>query len=508
LLDGVSKAKGAVPVGEEVRAVGELPAQRGHQVKAGRPAGIATGVANLFLAPPDSLAYSATTGRWSVAPAWAALTRAQQDAATLAFAQQAVRNPDAMFATQNDTPAPAIISRPPRTSERFGGGKTMQAELVGNYDFGWAKLKPLIGAVHTKYDDYDRAYQRPGNAFRTWDVNPASPSYFIDPNTPSYSARDLTARNRFTRSETKDEGLYGILNGRFLRERLLLVAGARYNRSESQTANLNVTPSTLDRLTGTSTTPQIGAGYLVTPSLLLYGSYSTSYTLPTQPFLTQPGVVNGLVVAVPTGPTQPTEGEGVEAGVKTSFLSGRVSATVSVFEINQNKVVQSLNQTISGIGVNIIVQGAKVRSQGVEAEVTWSPTDNWQVYASASDIDARLVQVPFGLTYYLNQVPNHTARNTANLWTRYTFKTEPAKGLWLGGGFNYTGKSAGDSRNVDFYMPTYTLWNAALGYDWKWNKRPMKTVLNARNLAGKHYKATTAAAGEPRRITLSFSTEF
>ncbi|MEO6874676.1 MAG: TonB-dependent receptor [Opitutaceae bacterium] len=470
----------------------------------------ATGVANLFLPPPNSLVY--TNGLWSVAPSWSAMTTAQQTAATLAFAEQAVNNLGLLVTSQNGTPGPAIINRPPRVQERFGQGTTYQAEAVGHYDIGGIVFKPLMGVLYDDSYDQTRNYQNAGKAgspaFRSWDINPSSPSYFIDPNTPSYEAGSLTVRNAYTSSHTSDQAAYFVLNANLFHERLILIGGLRYNQSESQTTNYNAAQPVGQGLKAQFTTPQAGIGFKISPDLLLYSSYSKSYTLPSQPFLTTVGSVNGVTVAVPTSPTEPTIGEGFETGIKTNFLNGRIASTVSIYQIEQTKVVQSLNQTISGIGVQIFVQGEVIRARGVEAELTWSPLDNLQVYASAAEEDIRIVQEPFGLSYYLGQIPNSTAKTMGNLWMRYAVPENLVKGVWIGGGFQYTGRSAGDPRNVEYFVPGYTLLNAALGYDWMWGRTGMSAMVNFKNIAGTFYKQTTGSAGDPRRVSLTVTAKF
>jgi len=470
----------------------------------------ATGVANLFLAPPNSLLYS--NNAWSVAPAWAALTAAQQTAATLAFAQQSVDNLGTLLATQNGTPAPAIINRPPRVQERFGSGRTMQAEAAGDYDFGGVTIKPLVGVLYDSGFDKTRNTQNAGTAaspaFRTWDVDPSSPTYFIDPLTPGYTKANLTVLNAYTSAYTSDQGVYGVINAGFFEDRLIVVGGVRYNESQSQTTNYLANPSILQGLRAKFTTPQVGVGFKVTPGMMLYASYSESYTLPSQAFLTTPGIVNGVTAAVPTTPTSPTIGKGYEVGVKTDFLNGRVSSTLSLYQIDQDNVVQSLNQTISGIGVQIYVQGEVIHARGAEAEITWSPLDNLQVYASAAEEDIRIASEPFGLSYYLGETPNSAAKTTANLWSRYTFRNNAFEGSWLGGGFQYTGKSAGDPRDVAYFLPAYTLFNCAAGYDWKAGHTLMTAALNWKNIGGTFYKQTTGSAGDPRRMSFTVTGRF
>lgn len=470
----------------------------------------AVGVANLFMAPPDSMVYSG--GVWSVAPSWTALSAAQQVAAELAFAQQATINQNALLATQNGTPAPALINRPPRVQERFGSGRTLQGEVTGDYDFGFMTLKPLFGVLYDSGFDVTRNHQNAGNAaspaFRTWDIDPNSPTYYVNPYTPGFAASALTVENAYTSAYTSDQGIYAVANATLLEGRLIVIGGVRYSQSESQTTNYLANPSIGQGLRAHFTTPQAGLGFKLTPDLMLYASYSESYTLPSQAFLTVPGTVNGVTAAIPTTPTSPTTGKGYETGFKTNFFNGRISSTVSVYQVDQDNVVQSLNQTISGIGVQIFVQGETIKARGVESEITWSPLDNLQVYLSGAEEDIRVATEPYGLAYYLGETPNSTAKTTGNLWSRYTFNQGGISGLWVGGGLQYTGRSAGDPRNVAYFLPAYALWSAAAGYDWKWGRTAMTAVLNWKNAGGTFYKQTTGSAGEPRRMSITVTGRF
>jgi iron complex outermembrane receptor protein len=96
----------------------------------------------------------------------------------------------------------------------------------------------------------------------------------------------------------------------------------------------------------------------------------------------------------------------------------------------------------------------------------------------------------------------------ANLWTRYDFTSDAFKGLWVGGGINYVGISAGGPRNKAYYLPAYTLYNTAAGIDWMWNRHKMSTTLNFKNMGNASYKPSPNSVGEPRRFLLSTSMHF
>jgi iron complex outermembrane receptor protein len=458
-----------------------------------------TGIGNVYVAPVGALTYNSTTGKWSVAPAWTALTAAQQTAAYQSFAAQILADPSAALSAQ-----PAILPRRQRLQETWGHSNAFQTDLAGEYVFNGIKLKPLFGAYYVTNYGYNRIRQNTGSAaspyFQAWDLAPGSPTYYMNQNT-DFDIAALSSLNTYTFSRTVDSAAYGVLNASFLDDRLITVAGLRYNKSKSDSTNL-ITAVAAPTYNAHKTTPQAGVGYKLTRDVMLYSSYSQSYTLPGQSFLRTLGVANG-------SPAKPTTGEGYEFGVKTDLFSGRVSSTLSVYQIDQHDRVVTVN-SINGSGATVSsdFQGTVDRSRGIEAEITWSPVDNWQVYASFADTDIRVIAVPAGYEYYLNTNPEATARLLGNLWTRYTFAAGPAKGFWVGGGFNYVGTSAQRLNNRDLYLPGYWLWNSAVGYDFTWHKTKFTAELNWNNMANVQYFPANQQRGLPDRAVLSLTAKF
>jgi iron complex outermembrane receptor protein len=468
-----------------------------------------TGHATLFVPPPDTLVYSG--GVWSVAPRWTAMTTAQQIAEGLAFAQQAVKNWGLLVSSQNGTPTPALIDRAPRVQEQWMQGTTYQTEAVGVFSHPAYKLQVLGGLFYDRVRFNLRTTQNRGNAaspfFQDWDINPHSPTYYADYDEGKFSGNTLSVINTYTTTINSDYAAYGLLNASFLQNRLILVAGARYNVSASRV--FDHTNQTFSQgLRAAHTTPQAGFGFKVTPNVMVYGSYSESYTLSTQPYLTVPGVVSGIPTALPSTPTSPTIGKGTEVGFKMELLDNTLHVTLAAYRIEQDNVLQALNQNINGTGVVLWNQGAKQRANGAEATLNWAPRRNLQIVFNAAEEDARNIAEPFGLDYYLGQNVGYTAKTMANLWTRYDLTSDAFKGLWIGGGLNYVGRSAGDPRNVAYYLPAYTLYNTAIGIDWTWNNHKISTILNLKNMGNTEYKASPNSVGEPRRFLLSSTMKF
>ena len=470
-----------------------------------------TGVANsLFVAAPDSLVFS--KGVWSVAPTWDAKTAAQQLAANLDFARKVLENPSLAVTSQNGTPGPAVHVRRPRWQTAGTKNTSLQADLTGSYTFAWGAIKPLGGLLYASTDNTDYLIQSNGTLaapnFRAWDVNPASPTYFIEPNT-SNALSTTPLLNTNTLQAGTDQAAYIALNGSFLHDKLQMVSGLRYNRSTTQSTDYRVSAKPGTKATFSKTIPQFGMGYKISQGMLLFGSYSQSYTIPAQTVLR--GIAtdsNGLPQQIFTGQAVPVQGEGYELGLKTDLYEGKFSSTLSLYEITQRDVVQTVGLQINGNAFGQDNQNNAVRGRGVELEFIFTPTKNWQVFASLSQEDIRNIKEPAGALYYLGAHPVYSVKTMGNLWARYGVTSGKWKGLWSGAGFNYVGPQAMDARNKSLFAPEYTLWNASLGYDWKWGKTKMKALLNLQNITDEDYQPSIATIGMPRRAVLSLTTEF
>jgi len=392
--------------------------------------------------------------------------------------------------------AQAQLGRRKRLQEDFGQGKASQLEFAGNYKLDGMTLKPLVGAFYNEGRGYGRLRQSPtANFFPVWDMkNPATWDYTtdFDPVTQPFSTNN--------RSVTRNSAGYAVLNAGFLNDRLNAVVGARYNKSSGSTDNFLNPATSLAKVANKKTTPQAGLGWKATRDVMVYASYSQSY------------VLNATALTfenTPIGPAAPTTSEGYEIGVKTDLFGGRVSSTVAVYQIEQKDRVLRFN-SFNALGVTVTnsLQGTLDRANGIEAELTWSPQDNWQVYASGAMNDIRTTKVPKGEEVFLGAHPEATVKALFNLWTRYTFKDGGLKGLWVAGGFNHTGKKAQRTNNPKLFLPAETLWNSAVGYDWKWDGRPTTATLNWMNMADIEYFPANQQRGMPGRAVLSLTTKF
>ncbi|MEO6002269.1 MAG: TonB-dependent receptor [Opitutus sp.] len=423
--------------------------------------------------------------------------------------------------TYNLTGPAVFLPRRARIQEEFGESKAYQAELAGSYDFAalnGGKWRPLIGAFYTTMESRSRQRQladfyQPWNLLdtSTW-VDKPSPFGLASPALLANGDYDPALLPVSTNSISlgRDTAYYTAQSLSLLKERLMLVGGARYNKSESAGDNYLVAPDATtvggrneianNAWTSVSKTIyQGGAGWKIRPDLMAYASYSESFSVDSR-FL--------LFRGDQSSKAKPSTAQGKEVGLKSDLFSGRVSATLAFFEINQFDRVLNFSERVGSQSLTTQLQDSEDRSRGWEIETTYSPFDNWQIYASYADIDVRLTKVPTGLEPLLGAHPEGSVRFLFNVWTRYTFTTGPLKGLWVGGGVNYTSEKAQRVDNRLLTMPEYALWDATVGYDFMAFAHPVSASLAWKNITDEEYFPANQQRGFPSRLLATATIKF
>jgi iron complex outermembrane receptor protein len=424
--------------------------------------------------------------------------------AARAFAAAVLANPRVGL-----TASSAIINRRVRFEESWGNTETYQLEATAKYEFDWGTLKPLIGAFHSENVANARQRQIAGLGTTTpgsqgakvpplpaWDlIQPQTIDY--DTNFDEYSLPLAT----YSQNIGSNDAVYGVIHASLMKDKLQAVAGIRYHKAEAYSNNLRTGVFNIGADNKpSSTAPQIGIGYKLTPDLMLYGSFSESF------------IVNNAALqtlSVPVGPAKPTTAKGYELGLKSNFLNGRISSTLSVFEIENKDRIISFNIFQGPIVVITTTQGTLDRSRGLEGDLMLSLKDNWQVYLSGSIIDVRVAKVPDpSLNIYLGAHPEGTAKFLASMWSRYSFTDGGLKGYWVGFGVNHTGIKAQRLQNPYLFIPAYTLFDLTVGKEFKWNKLPCTLNVAWKNITAEEYFPANQLRGLPARVSAEFGVRF
>ncbi len=461
-------------------------------------------------------------------------------------------NPAAVLADPTKT-ANARLTRRKRLEESYGNSLSYQAEIAGRIQLGDVVLKPLFGAFLTNVGtgsvrrestatppaSTPNSATTPIQHFQPWDYN--NPSAW-DRET-DYDPALIPNVNSYNETNGEDSAVYAVLTASFFDERLIAIGGARYNETWSQGTDYRPTlttppgvPSIGDKYEAQDTTPQLGLGFKVRKDMLLFASYSESFYIEDRSVTSWNPDYNPSLPSGPTNPVtvsdpaKPVTGAGYEVGIKTDFLDGRVSSTVSVFHLERENRVLRFRQTApDGSFPTITSQGTVDQSEGAEFELTWSPLDNLQIFATFTKMDVGTTEAEFAppivnsdpvyqaayLAAYdeavdlvIGAVPEGSAETLASLWARYSFDTDMLKGWWVGGGFVYTGDKAQRTANPTLFLDSSMIYDLTIGRDWKVGDMSWSATLAAKNLADTEYFNANQSRGGPRRVMLSLSTKF
>jgi iron complex outermembrane receptor protein len=342
-----------------------------------------------------------------------------------------------------------------------------------------------------------------------------------------------------------DQAVYAGTTWGFFHDDLLILCGIRRTDTSLQNENdYNTDPAilpwavrrTIDpEFKAAKTTPQLGVLYKLRRDISLFASYSESFV----PAAGTLGMIDksdpNNWTMVPGAAIKPTEGSGYDFGVKTDLFDGRASSTITYFDVKNENIVTTIPQTgPNGIFFPTFQSGLQ-ESKGIEMDFTISPTDHWQIYASASFMDAKIVYVAnaaedarmLAINTYagylaLNAADRElwknvwrfhdkplqmTAPETYNLWTKYTF-TGAMKGFFVGGGANFVRDQTIFPETEVRNHQTYTLWNCLVGYSTKVLGYQTTFTLTGKNLTNEEYLPSQNTQSRPREFLFSVTTRF
>lgn len=251
-------------------------------------------------------------------------------------------------------------------------------------------------------------------------------------------------------------------------------------------------------------TPYAGLTWAIDDTWSAYASYAQSFQAQNA------RTVTGAFI-------DPLEGVNLEAGVKAAFNDGRLIASLAIFRLDQkNRAKQDPQNPCATAAIPdwcSIAEG-KVRSQGVEAELTGRLTPAWLISASYT----------FNETEYLrdrtatgaptaNQgavFSRFTPKHIFRVWTNYRLPGH-LSAVSVGGGLNAQSRWTQGSGAAAWSQPAYALLSGYVGYD----ITPQATLsLNVNNITDETYfEAMSSTAfgnryGAPRNATVSLRARF
>jgi iron complex outermembrane receptor protein len=252
--------------------------------------------------------------------------------------------------------------------------------------------------------------------------------------------------------------------------------------------------------------PRVGLTYEVTRQINVYTTYLKGYQPQSNTVSLMPSTGAFFWSANSAARFKPLISDLKEAGAKGQFFENRVSITVALYEINQKNIL--MNANVPAFPDSLVQRGAD-RSRGVEWELAGYILPNWQVNASYSYIDARIVE---DSDASLNGKRKENAPvNSTNLWTRYNFSDATLlKDIGIGLGVQYSGGKVPWFTRA-FEVSGYTLFDMAVYYSP--SKANMQLALNVNNIFDTTYwigaqNYLRLFPGAPRNFMLTATYKF
>ena len=209
-------------------------------------------------------------------------------------------------------------------------------------------------------------------------------------------------------------------------------------------------------------------------------------------------------------------GKGQEIGVKTSLMDGKLSATISYYDMELTNVAV-LSGNISPItGIAYFTPTGLQKQKGWDGTVAFAPIPEWQLIVTGSN---GTVKDQNGVTL------NNTYKSMYSFFTRYDFRDGGAKGLSLGGGASKTGGNIfmpGANGLIGGYtfpagqavhpITLESVWNATMFASYKFDKK-WSIRLNVDNVLDKAFALGAQTPifvdpSPPRTFTLSTTYQF
>ncbi len=249
----------------------------------------------------------------------------------------------------------------------------------------------------------------------------------------------------------------------------VLTVGGRHDWATTESEN---------RLRGITTTAddsaftgRIGLVYLAPNGFAPYASYSTSF----QPQL-------GSTAA--GTPFRPTEGAQYEVGVKIQPPGRNSFVQLAGFHITQRN-------SLTTDPVNRIsqVQTGEVEVRGIELEAVAEVTPELRVIGAYTYLDAEITRANDGT---VGNRPSGVPAQQASLYTDYSFREGPLRGLGLGAGVRHVGNTpVGNANSAS--VPSVTLFDASLRFELERlgpSLSGMRATVTATNIADERHVAS------------------
>ncbi|MGC4071938.1 MAG: TonB-dependent receptor [Nibricoccus sp.] len=257
--------------------------------------------------------------------------------------------------------------------------------------------------------------------------------------------------------------------------------------------------------------PMFGAMFDITKQISIFAVYSSSLFPSTDK--------NSFSQQMP-----PEVGESYEAGVKIEILNGKISGTISAYQITKEgggkQVTPAYNLNVQRwdamspaqralefpgqtrttlLAAGDFYPAGTQESTGFEADLVFQPTPSWQILLSYANNNTEVTESPIA-----SDIGRTTTGHIDQQWallTKYSFNEGGAKGLSIGAGFQGSGEALQDYNgpgNTGRYNPATFYGELFAGYRTKLFGYNTLIQLNVKNITEQEefvgWKATGSAS--------------
>lgn len=270
------------------------------------------------------------------------------------------------------------------------------------------------------------------------------------------------------KSDTYSAYVSDVLN---ITDRLMALAALRVDRYKNQGSFYPPATTATGAYNQTAFSPKFGLVYQPIKDVIsVFANYQNGFTN-----------ISGVDYQNKT--FKPEQANQIEGGVKLNAFDGRLSSTISYYDIKVKDIVRTYVDP-KGLIVNQSIQDGTQISKGLEAEVTANPVSGLNVTAGFTYNDS----------YFENATADVNGRRpgtagspyTFNFWASYRLPSYIVKGVGFGFGGNYASdnKIVNSVSQGEFILPAYTIFNASAF--WEYNKH-IRFAVKADNFTNKQY---------------------
>lgn len=234
--------------------------------------------------------------------------------------------------------------------------------------------------------------------------------------------------------------------------------------------------------------PMAGAVFDLTKEISVFAVHSTSLFPTTDK--------NSFLVEMP-----PVTASSNEAGFKVELMNGKISGTISYYQINEKGGSQNdptaINQQLAAWNAltpaqrngttppaaGDLVPGGEQQSKGLEADLVFQATHDWQILFSYAHNDEQVTSAINAAT--IGESTTGHIKDQFSVLTKYMFTQNSLKGLSLGIGVHAAGKALqGYVGTTARYNPSTFYVETFGAYKFKAFGLNQSVQLNIRNLTG------------------------